>query len=162
MRFTPTGVPGVIEVAAEPRADPRGFFARVYCPEEFAAAGISFTSTQINLSRNDRMHTLRGMHWQDPPYAESKLVRVTRGAIHDVVIDLRRRARHFGVGSPDASTPIAPMRCSFPKAARTAFSPSNPTPMCSIRWAGRSWAVRRADCAMTIRALRSNGRPFPP
>ncbi len=95
MRFTPTEIAGVVEVAAEPRADPRGFFARVYCPEEFAAAGISFTSTQINLSRNDRMHTLRGMHWQDPPYAEAKLVRVTRGAIHDVVIDLRRESPTF-------------------------------------------------------------------
>ncbi len=95
MRFAPTEIPGVIEIAAEPHADARGFFARIYCSEEFAAAGVSFTSTQINLSRNDRLHTLRGMHWQDPPYAEAKLVRVTRGAIHDVVIDLRRESPTF-------------------------------------------------------------------
>jgi dTDP-4-dehydrorhamnose 3,5-epimerase len=95
LRFAPTEISGVIEIAAEPRADARGFFARIYCPQEFAAAGISFTSTQINLSRNDRLHTLRGMHWQDPPYAEAKLVRVTRGAIHDVVIDLRRESPTF-------------------------------------------------------------------
>lgn len=89
MRFTPTEIPGVIEIEAEPSHDERGFFARIYCPEEFAAAGIDFRSTQINLSRNAARFTLRGMHWQDPPYAEAKLVRVTAGAAHDVVVDLR-------------------------------------------------------------------------
>lgn len=89
MKFTATEIPGVVEIAAEPRVDARGFFARAFCPEEFAAAGIAFVSTQINLSRNDKLHTLRGMHWQDAPFAEAKVVRSTRGAIHDVVIDLR-------------------------------------------------------------------------
>jgi dTDP-4-dehydrorhamnose 3,5-epimerase len=130
LRFAPTEIPGVVEIAAEPRADARGFFARIYCSEEFAAAGVSFTSTQINLSRNDRLHTLRGMHWQDPPYAEAKLVRVTRGAIHDVVIDLRRESPTFRRGRP-ASRRRSAMRCSFRR--RAAFSPSNRIRMCSIR-----------------------------
>lgn len=89
MKFEPTALPGVIHVMAEPRRDDRGFFARLHCPEEIAKAGIDFTSVQINLSRNTAAYTLRGMHFQDPPYAEAKLVRVVRGAIHDVVVDIR-------------------------------------------------------------------------
>jgi len=89
MRFAETEIAGVFDVAAEPRRDERGFFARIFCPQEFADAGLDFVSTQINLSRNDRAFTLRGMHWQDAPHAEAKLVRVTSGAIHDVVVDIR-------------------------------------------------------------------------
>lgn len=117
MKFRATDIPGVMEVEAEPRADARGFFARIYCPEEFAAAGIAFSSTQINLSRNDRAHTLRGMHWQDPPHAEAKLVRVTSGAVHDVVIDLRpdsptfRRWRAFRLDARKANALFIPEGC---------------------------------------------------
>lgn len=106
-----------MEVEAEPRADQRGFFARIYCPEEFAAAGIAFSSTQINLSRNDRAHTLRGMHWQEAPHAEAKLVRVTAGAIHDVVIDLRpespafRRWQAFRLDAERANALFIPEGC---------------------------------------------------
>lgn len=95
MRFVETEISGVFDVAADPRRDERGFFARIFCPQEFADAGIDFVSTQINLSRNDRAFTLRGMHWQDPPYAEAKLVRVTAGAVHDVVVDLRPDSATF-------------------------------------------------------------------
>ena len=89
MRFEPTTLPGVVRLLADPRRDERGFFARLYCPAENAGAGIEFTSTQINLSRNTAAFTLRGMHFQDVPYAEAKIVRVMRGAIHDVVVDVR-------------------------------------------------------------------------
>lgn len=95
LKFLETEILGVFEIEAEPRTDARGFFTRLYCPEEFAAAGIAFTPTQINLSRNDRRHTLRGIHWQDPPYAEAKLVRVVQGAVHDVVVDLRPESATF-------------------------------------------------------------------
>ncbi|MEM7744059.1 MAG: dTDP-4-dehydrorhamnose 3,5-epimerase, partial [Pseudomonadota bacterium] len=67
----------------------RGRFARLYCPEEFAAAGIDFAPVQVNLSTNFERYTLRGMHFQKPPHAEAKLVRVTRGRAWDVVLDLR-------------------------------------------------------------------------
>lgn len=89
MKFEPTTLPGVMLIRPEPHRDTRGFFARIYCPEENSRAGIEFTSTQINLSRNDAALTLRGMHFQDAPHAEAKIIRVTRGAIHDVVVDLR-------------------------------------------------------------------------
>ena len=89
MKFEPTDLPGVIHVLAEPHSDKRGVFARLYCPEEFAEAGIEFSPTQVNLSRNISIHTLRGMHWQDAPFGESKLVRCTRGRMWDVVADIR-------------------------------------------------------------------------
>lgn len=89
MIFAQTRIPGCFLITPEPRRDDRGFFARTFCPDEFTAAGIDFAPVQTNLSRNDKAHTLRGMHFQDPPFAEAKLVQVARGAIHDVVVDLR-------------------------------------------------------------------------
>ena len=89
MKFHPTKIPGCFLIEPEPRRDDRGFFTRLYCPDEFAAVGIDFNPVQANLSRNDKIHTLRGMHFQDPPFAEAKLVQVARGAVFDVIIDLR-------------------------------------------------------------------------
>lgn len=89
MIFEETALPGVMRVRQSPHRDERGFFSRLYCPAEFAKAGIAFTSTQMNLSRNTAKHTLRGLHWQDPPFAEAKFIRVTRGAIFEVVVDIR-------------------------------------------------------------------------
>ena len=89
MIITATELPGVMRIVAEPQSDARGLFARLYCPEEFAEAGIDFTPTQVNLSTNRHIHTLRGMHFQRPPHAESKLVRVIQGRAWDVVVDLR-------------------------------------------------------------------------
>ena len=89
MEIIVTELPGVHRIATAPHGDARGLFARLYCPEEFAVAGIDFTSTQVNLSTNAQRLTLRGMHFQKPPHAESKLVRVIRGRAWDVVLDLR-------------------------------------------------------------------------
>lgn len=89
MKFVPTAIPGVVRILPEPRRDERGFFARIFCPEEFAAAGLEFAPNQINLSRNPTKGTLRGLHYQAPPHAEAKIVRATRGAIADVAVDLR-------------------------------------------------------------------------
>lgn len=89
MNISATDIEGVFDIGLEPVKDERGFFARAYCWEEFARAGIDFTSTQINISRNDAALTLRGMHWQAPPHAEAKLVRCLRGRIYDVVADIR-------------------------------------------------------------------------
>lgn len=89
MRFVPTPIAGVVRVEAEPHADERGLFARLHCPEAFAAAGIAFEPAQTSLSRNPTSGTLRGMHFQAAPHAEAKLVRVTRGRVFDVAIDLR-------------------------------------------------------------------------
>lgn len=90
MQFLETGLPGVVRIVPDTHGDVRGWFARLYCSDEFAAAGLGdFAPMQINLSRNLKCHTLRGMHWQSPPHAEAKLVRVVRGAVWDVAVDLR-------------------------------------------------------------------------
>ncbi len=89
MIFEPAGLPGVVVVSPNRHADDRGFFARTWCAQEFAAAGLPSTLAQCSVSWNERRHTLRGMHWEAPPQRESKLVRCTRGAIFDVVVDLR-------------------------------------------------------------------------
>lgn len=89
LSFSGTDIEGVFVVDTGEIPDERGAFSRLYCPKAFADAGIPFTSQQINLSSNKRRHTLRGMHFQRPPYAEAKLVRVLSGAIYDVVADIR-------------------------------------------------------------------------
>lgn len=89
MRFSETAIPGVVIVDTEPREDARGAFARLHCPAEFAAAGHPFAPIQTSLSRNPHSGTLRGLHYQPAPYAETKLVRVVRGRMFDVALDLR-------------------------------------------------------------------------
>ena len=95
MRFTALPIQGVFEIEAEPHADPRGAFARLYCPAEFASAGIDFNPVQINLSTNPERGTLRGLHFQDPPFAEAKFVRAVRGRAFDVAVDLRAESPSF-------------------------------------------------------------------
>ncbi len=89
MRFTPTAVAGVMLVEPEPMTDERGFFARTWCREEFAAQGLNPHLDQCSISFNARRGTLRGMHYQRDPHGEVKLVRCTAGAIFDVAVDLR-------------------------------------------------------------------------
>ena len=89
MNFSLTLLPGVFVIEAELREDARGFFARTWCESEAADHGIHVTWVQFNMSNTKHRGTLRGMHYQHAPHAEGKLIRVTRGAIHDVVIDLR-------------------------------------------------------------------------
>lgn len=89
MQFRPLSIPGAMVVEVERREDSRGFFARSFCREEFAAQGLDADFVQCNLSWNARRGTLRGMHYQRAPSREGKLVRCTAGAIWDVVLDLR-------------------------------------------------------------------------
>ena len=89
MIFTPTSLAGAFIVDLEPRRDERGFFARGFCALEFEARGLNGLVAQGNISFNYRRGTVRGLHFQGPPAAEAKLVRCTRGAILDVIVDLR-------------------------------------------------------------------------
>ena len=89
MRFVETKVAGAFLIEPEPIADERGFFARVFCREEFTANGLNPDLAQGNVSWNHAKGTLRGMHYQAAPHQEAKLVRCTRGAIWDVALDLR-------------------------------------------------------------------------
>jgi dTDP-4-dehydrorhamnose 3,5-epimerase len=89
MRFVETSLPGAFVIELDRLADERGWFARTYDAHEFTARGLDPTIVQCNASYNARAGTLRGMHYQAEPDAESKLVRCVRGAIFDVAVDLR-------------------------------------------------------------------------
>src|SRR5262249_17451530 len=89
MIFTETALKGAFVIDLEPREDIRGFFARAFCQHEFAAHGLKPTSAQANIGFNKKMGTVRGMHFQFPPAAETKIVRCSRGAILDIIVDLR-------------------------------------------------------------------------
>ena len=95
MRFTPTAIAGVVVVDLDPISDVRGSFARLHCPEDFAQAGCDFIPQQTSLSRNVKAGTLRGLHYEGQPNTEAKLVRVTRGRIFDVAVDLRADSPTF-------------------------------------------------------------------
>ncbi len=94
MIFRETILKGAFIIEPERIEDDRGFFARTWCAEEFSKHGLNPRILQCSVSYNSKKGTLRGMHYQVPPHEEVKLVRCTRGAIFDVVIDLR----------PDSST----------------------------------------------------------
>jgi dTDP-4-dehydrorhamnose 3,5-epimerase len=89
MRFIETKLKGVFTLEPELLKDERGFFARTFCQREFAAHGLKTEVRQCNISYNQQKGTLRGMHYQAKPYEEAKLVRCFRGALYDVIIDLR-------------------------------------------------------------------------
>jgi dTDP-4-dehydrorhamnose 3,5-epimerase len=89
MKFEPAPIAGACIVELEPHRDERGLFARTYCVEAFRAQGLPTSWPQSNLSFNPRRHTLRGIHYAAPPEPEAKLVRCTRGAVYDLILDLR-------------------------------------------------------------------------
>ena len=89
MVFTETKLPGAFIIEINPLEDERGFFARTWCQREFAARGLKTEVRQCNISFNKKKGTLRGMHYQAKPHEEAKLVMCIRGAIYDVIIDLR-------------------------------------------------------------------------
>jgi dTDP-4-dehydrorhamnose 3,5-epimerase len=95
MTFHETKLPGVFEIHLEAHSDERGFFARSWCAKEFEEHGLNSRLVQCNVSLNLRQGTLRGMHYQAPPYAEAKVVRCTAGAIYDVILDLRDQSPTF-------------------------------------------------------------------
>jgi dTDP-4-dehydrorhamnose 3,5-epimerase len=101
MIFTETPLCGAFVIDLERREDDRGFFARAFCQHEFAAHGIKPLIAQANIGFNRRKGTVRGMHFQYPPAAETKLVRCSRGAILDIIVDLRPESptylQHFSV-----------------------------------------------------------------
>jgi dTDP-4-dehydrorhamnose 3,5-epimerase len=101
VRFTPAPLAGAHVIDIEPLADERGFFARNLCLDEFLRHGINARMVQQSVSWNPRRGTLRGLHFQSEPHAEDKLVRVTQGAVFDVIVDLRMdsstRGQWFGI-----------------------------------------------------------------
>lgn len=101
MRFTKVGIPDVRVIHLDLKADSRGAFARTFCVREMEEEGLKSKFVQCNLSYNHRRGTIRGLHWQVPPATECKLIRCTRGAVYDVIVDMRPDSpaylRHFGI-----------------------------------------------------------------
>src|SRR5450755_1591485 len=95
MRFEQTPLAGSYLVHLDPCVDARGTFARAFCAQEFAAHGLETSFVQANISTNVRAGTVRGMHFQRAPHAEVKLVRCTRGAIYDVIVDMREGSKTY-------------------------------------------------------------------
>jgi dTDP-4-dehydrorhamnose 3,5-epimerase len=95
MIFHETKLARVFEINLELNSDERGFFARSWCQKEFEDQGLNPKVVQCSVSFNARKGTLRGIHYQDAPYPEAKLVRCTKGAIYDVVVDLRPQSPTF-------------------------------------------------------------------
>jgi dTDP-4-dehydrorhamnose 3,5-epimerase len=93
--FTETTLRGAFIVDLEPIEDDRGYFARAFCKHEFEARGLNTVIAQANIAFNRNKGTVRGMHFQYPPAADSKLVRCTRGAILDVIVDLRPESETY-------------------------------------------------------------------
>jgi dTDP-4-dehydrorhamnose 3,5-epimerase len=98
MIFNQTPLRGAYLIDLEKKGDERGFFARAFCELEFNKEGLVGQFCQVNNSLSARKGTLRGMHYQLPPKAETKLVRCTRGALYDVILDLRIDSTTFGQG----------------------------------------------------------------
>ena len=90
MKFISVPLQGAVVIEIEPIADERGFFARTWAAQEFKSQGLNPNLAQCSVSFNKRKGTLRGMHYQEQPFAEAKLVRCCSGAIYDVIVDLRR------------------------------------------------------------------------
>lgn len=101
MIFRETILKGAYEIDPELRKDERGYFARTFCENEFAAHKLETLFVQANTSYSEKKHTLRGMHYQLGQYAEAKLVRCIKGRVWDVIIDLRKDSstylQHFGL-----------------------------------------------------------------
>lgn len=96
MIFHPLTLHGAFRIALDPRGDDRGFFARLFCTEEFRAHGLVPEVVQMNTSFSREAGTVRGLHFQRAPAAESKVVRCLKGAIRDVIVDLRAGSPQFG------------------------------------------------------------------
>ena len=95
MIFTKTQLDDAWLIDLEPREDERGFFARIWCRQELAAQGLDTEIAQESLSFNRHRGTVRGLHFQQPPHEEIKIVRCTRGGIFDVIVDLRPRSPSY-------------------------------------------------------------------
>jgi len=95
MILTPLSIAGAMSIRSEPIGDERGWFARTWCENEFADAGVAFAVRQMNMSQTLKRGAVRGLHFQRAPHADAKVVRCLEGAIHEVISDLRPESPTF-------------------------------------------------------------------
>jgi dTDP-4-dehydrorhamnose 3,5-epimerase len=160
MRFSHTKIPGAVIVTPDTHRDHRGFFSRLFCEDSFAAAaGIALHPRQINLSHNARAKTLRGLHFQEAPHAEAKLVRCVRGRAFDVALDLRPDSPAYGLSvgielsEADGKEIFIPAGCAhgfLTLADDTDLlylmgAPENPAAARGVRWNDPAFAIAWPD-----------------
>lgn len=101
MKFTPTPLAGAYLIELNPFEDHRGFFSRLYCKEAFGEIGHQKEIVQANYSRTNKAYSIRGLHFQMPPYAETKILKCVRGRLLDLIVDVRKGSptflQYFGV-----------------------------------------------------------------
>lgn len=95
MEFVATPIPGVFEIKLSPFKDERGVFSRIFCPEELQQIGFQKNILQVNHSINHSKGTIRGLHFQNPPVAEIKIIRCLKGKVFDVIVDIRHNSPSF-------------------------------------------------------------------
>lgn len=159
MIFSATNIKDAVLIGPEPIADHRGHFARIFCAAEFAARGLPTLFVQSSVSYNHKKHTLRGLHYQSAPAAEAKLVRCTRGAIFDVIVDLRRDSasyltwQSFELTAENARALFVPAYCAhgfLTLEDRTEVfyqmsAPYDPDHAAGIRWNDARFAIAWPD-----------------
>lgn len=96
MRFKKTKIKDLYVIEPELKTDERGFLVRVFCGQDFARVGINFNITQVNLSLTKKKGTIRGLHFQEEPRAEDKIIQCLKGSIYDVAVDLRKNSLTYG------------------------------------------------------------------
>jgi dTDP-4-dehydrorhamnose 3,5-epimerase len=174
--FKATALAGVFVLEPERHADDRGFFARTYDPEQLRAHGLDATIAQGSVSFNHRRGTMRGLHYQAPPFEEAKLVRVTRGAIFDVVVDARAgsptRGQHVTVTltADDGNQIYVPPGCAhgfqtLADATEVSYLISarySPEHACGFRFDDPTLAIPWPEPVTAISARDRALPPFPP
>ncbi len=157
MKFVETPLPGAYVVTLEPLRDERGWFARTFDAAAFADLGLDPAVVQCSVSFNARAGTLRGMHFQAEPHGEPKLVRCTRGAVFDVIVDVRPDSpafrQWFGLELRAGGTESL----FIPSGLAHGFQTLEDASECTTRWATTTSARRRAACAGTTPRSVSHG-----
>ena len=172
MKFRALPIPGAFLIEPERMEDDRGSFARTFCREEFAAHGLAVDVAQISISFNKLRGTLRGMHYQAQPHAEAKLVRCTRGAIRDVLVDLRRDSPTFlrwaaeDLSADNAKAMYVPEGCahgflSLEDASEVLYQMSTPfhgASAAGVRWDDPAFGI---DWREAVRVISDRDRNYP-
>jgi dTDP-4-dehydrorhamnose 3,5-epimerase len=173
MEFIATPLQDVWLIEPELQTDDRGFFARLYSEEDYRAKGLVPRFVQASVAFNRSKGTLRGMHWQADPHAEAKLVRCTRGAAYDVVLDLRRSSRTYrqwyavNLDAQELHSLYVPAGCAhgyqtLTDATELSYLISSlyvPESARGVRWNDPSFAIRWPQCERRILSDRDSSFP---
>lgn len=171
MIFREGELPGTFILEPERHHDDRGYFARTFCADELAARGLDTRIAQCSVSWNRRAGTLRGMHYQIAPHEETKLVRCTRGAIYDVVLDLRPSSRAFRTWRAVELSAVNGWSLYIPAGVAHGFqtladdtevlyqmsTSVRPDAARGVRWDDPAFGIAWPDCANRIMSERDRG-----